>query len=155
MLPGMSADDDARALQTWYPQIYLACHVDHKRPRTTVSGISPRDSSLLAHLDARVPVGPAALARHLRIGAPALSAALKRLTRLGYITQEPDPADARRRQLRLTQAGRRAMAESSVLETARVRALLKRLTPAERAQALEGLGLLARAAREMSGEQED
>ena len=146
----MASKSAVRQVQTWYPQIYLACHVDHKRSRTTGSGISPRDSSLLAHLDQRDPVTPAALAKHLRIGASTLSAALKRLARLGYVSQSKDPNDARRTELRLTAAGARAMSESSVLEASRVQALLTRLAPTERARALDGLGLLARAAREMA-----
>ena len=139
-----------RRVQTWYPQIYLACHIDHKRSRATTTGISPRDSSLLAHLDERAGTSPAALARHLGIGAPTLSAALKRLARLGYVTQARDPRDARRVEVRLTPAGAQAMSASSVLEASRVKTLLRRLTPAERARALDGLGLLARAARELS-----
>ena len=150
MLPAMSLTKSVRGVQTWYPQIYLACHVDHKRHRTTASRISPRDSSLLAHLNERVAVSPAELARHLRIGAPTLSAAIKRLVALGYVSQEADAIDGRRRQLRLTRQGARAMAESSVLETSRVRALLKRLTATERERALEGLALLARAARDLA-----
>lgn len=150
MLRGMSSDEAVRGIQTWYPQIYLACHVDHKRHRTTASRISPRDSSLLSHLSETTAVAPAALARHLRIGAPTLSAALKRLTALGYVRQQADPGDARRRQVWLTPAGARAMSESSVLETSRIRALLRRLAPAERTRALAGLALLARAARELT-----
>ena len=42
------------------------------------------------------------------------------------------------------------MSESSVLDTSRVRALLKRLSAIERERALDGLALLARAAREMA-----
>ena len=148
----MASKSDVRQVQTCYPQIYLACHVDHKRARTTTSGISPRDSSLLAHLDERVGLSPATLARHLSIGAPTLSAALKKLARLGYVLQERDPRDARRQSVRLTRAGAKAMAESSVLEPSRVQALLNRLTSEERTRALEGLGLLARAARELARE---
>ena len=146
----MASNSAVRQVQTWYPQIYLACHVDHKRPRTTRSGISPRDSSLLAHLDERVPVTPASLARHLGIGAPTLSAALKRLTALGYVAQTRDPSDGRRMEVRLTAAGARAMSESSVLESSRVRTLLARLNRQERTEALHGLALLARAAREIA-----
>lgn len=152
MLRGMLPDEGVRGIQTWYPQIYLACHVDHKRHRTTASRISPRDASLLAHLHEQIAVTPAELARHLRVGAPTLSAALKRLVALGYVSQQADPLDARRRQLRLTRQGAHAMAESSVLETSRVRALLARLSAAERTRALDGLGLLARAARELTKE---
>ena len=145
----MTSTDAIRAVQTSYPQIYLACHVDHKRATTTHSGISARDSSVLAHLDERTSTTPAVLARHLGVGAPAMSAVLKRLASLGYITQDVDSRDARRRRIRLTPSGSRAMAESSVLETRRVRALLRCLTPDERTRAIEGLALLARASRTM------
>jgi DNA-binding MarR family transcriptional regulator len=143
----MSRRDDVRSVQTWYPQIYIACHLDHKRARTTRSGLSPRDSTILAHLDERSSVSPAALARHLAVGAPTMSAAIRRLVDAGYVQQGPDPADGRRRQLRLTPTGAAAMAESSVLDAGRVRAMLRRLTAAERDRALDGLALLAAAAR--------
>jgi DNA-binding MarR family transcriptional regulator len=140
--------DPVRAVQTWYPQIYLACHDDHKRARRTRTGISDRDSSILAHLDERVPMTAAALAQHVGIGRPAMSATIKRLLARGLITQQTDANDARRRQLHLTAAGRRALGESSVLDTVLLRGVLRRLTPSERARALDGLSLLARAARE-------
>lgn len=146
----MNVADAVRSIQTLYPQIYLACHVDHKRGRTSSTGISPRDSTLLAHLDERTPTAAASLARHLGIGAPALSAALKRLTARGYIVKTHDPNDARRQHVRLTRAGAAAMSESSVLESRRVRAMLRRLSPHQRTRALEGLALLARAARELT-----
>ena len=78
---------------------------------------------------------------------------MKRLAQLGYVTQARDPGDARRMEVRLTAAGGQAMSESSVLEGTRVQSLLKRLTPDERSRALDGLALLARAARELAGEQ--
>lgn len=142
--------DAVRNIQTWYPQIYLACHTEHRRARATLGGISDRDSSILAHLDEHVPTTAAALARHVRIGAPAMSAALKRLTARGYVVRRQDAADGRRHELRLTAAGARAMAETSVLDSARVRMLLRRLAPSERARALDGLALLAAAARAMA-----
>lgn len=146
----MKARDAVQSVQTWYPQIYLACHRDHKRARNTASGISPRESSILAHLDLKTPTTATALARHLGIGAPAMSAALKRLVRLGYVVQDADARDGRLRPLRLSAEGARAMAASSVLEGSRVRAVLRRLSAEERVRALDGLALLARAARELS-----
>ncbi|HJR61669.1 MAG TPA: hypothetical protein VJ813_19840 [Vicinamibacterales bacterium] len=59
---GMPRRDDVGSVQTGYPQIYLACQVDHKRARTTGSGLSPRDSTIFAHLDERRTLSPAALA---------------------------------------------------------------------------------------------
>ena len=148
----MSIADDVRRVQTWYPHIYLACHTDHKRARSTRSGITPRESSLLAHLDERTPQSAADLARHLRIGRPSMSAMLKRLRTRGLVRVERDAKDARRLEVRLTKAGAHAMADGSVLETTLVRRLLKRLTGDDRARALAGLELLARAARTLARE---
>lgn len=139
---------DVRLLQTFYPQIYLACHTSHP-PRSANDGLTARDSSLLAHLDERHPVTPTELARHLGVGKPTLSAAVKRLARLGYIRVERAAADRRVTHLRLGAAGAAAMRDSSVLEPARVRRLLASLSARERKAALDGLGLLARAARRM------
>ena len=56
--------------------------------------------------------------------------------------------------VRLTTAGVRVREASSVLDPARVEALVARLSDDERARAIEGLALLARAAQEqMHGEQ--
>ena len=145
----MRRSDPVRSIQTWYPQIYLACHVDHTRRGG--SELSARESMILAHLDEDVPLNAAALARHLGIGAPALSAILKRLLTLRFIVRTPDPTDARRHLLRLTPEGARAMSAGSVLDTNRVRALLRRLTPEERDRALDGLAVLAQAARGIKG----
>ena len=146
----MSIADDVRRVQTWYPHIYLACHTDHKRARSTKSGITPRESSLLAHLDERVPQNAAALARHLRIGRPSMSAMLKRLKTRGLVRVDRDETDARRLEVRLTKAGAHAMADASVLETTLVRRLLKQLPSDDRRRALDGFELLARAARALT-----
>jgi DNA-binding MarR family transcriptional regulator len=142
---------DVRILQSCYPQIYLACHTRHARRRSASAGISASDSSLLAHLDELQPMRPGALARHLGIGQPALSASIKRLVSLGLIHATAAPSDARLRHLRLTSKGALAMRQHSVLEASRVEALLKRLEPSHRRAAIDGIELLARAARQMTG----
>ena len=133
LLPTMSAAD-VRTVQTCYPQIYLACHTRHVRAASSAHKLSARDSSLLSHLDEKVPVPPAALARHLGVSPSTLSAAVKRL-------------------VKLANKGAAAMRATSVLDAVRVQRLLAALTVAERRKALEGLALLARAARAtMEGE---
>jgi MarR family transcriptional regulator, organic hydroperoxide resistance regulator len=139
-----------RAIQRWYPQIYLACHTRHQRASTTDAGLSAHDSSVLSHLDERDAMTAGNLARHLGIGASTLSATLNRLVKLGYITRTPASADRRIVELRLSKTGARAMQGSSVLESARVGALLDELTSDEQRLALDGLALLARAARQLS-----
>jgi DNA-binding MarR family transcriptional regulator len=130
-----------------YPQVYLACHVDHVRKRSNEHQLSSTDSAILAHLDTREPLGANELARHIGVRPSTLSAALKRLESLCYIERQESPRDRRRKLLLLTRGGQRAMAATSVLDPARVQKLLDKLDPAERKRALDGLALLARAAR--------
>jgi DNA-binding MarR family transcriptional regulator len=141
-------------LQRLYPQIYLACHTDHIRASSTAWRLSSRDASILAHLKLSESVSPRELAAHLDVVASTLSAALKRLAELGYITIMPESNDKRRRDLRLTELGARAMSSTSVLDTARVRELLEKLSEDERKTAVAGLSLLARAARQLKEEKE-
>ncbi|MBV9931698.1 MAG: winged helix-turn-helix transcriptional regulator [Alphaproteobacteria bacterium] len=140
-------DEDAFEILRAYPQIYLACHVEHRTRRSSASGLTSREASFLAHLADMGEAGPAALARHLGIGPSTLSAALSRLCGKGLIESDPDPHDARRRRLRLTDAGRAAIVEDSVLDADRLAALLSLLAPEERRAAVAGLKILAAAAR--------
>ena len=136
-------------IQRLYPQIYLACHVDHVRASSTEWRLSSRDSSILAHLDAEIGMSPKTLAAHLNVAPSTLSAAIAKLVALDYISSDPAQSDQRQRELRLTKKGEEAMAGTSVLNDERVAALLERLSAADRKRALEGLRLLARAAREL------
>ena len=92
----------------------------------------------------------AALARHLGVGASTLSAAVKRLSALGYIARDRDNGDGRAVSLRLSTQGARAMQSGSVLDSARVATMLSQLRPPDRARALAGLTLLAEAALRLS-----
>jgi DNA-binding MarR family transcriptional regulator len=151
----MSASDDVRIVQTCYPQIYLACHTRHLRAASTPHRLSSRDSALLAHLDEKRALAPSMLARHLGVGASTMSAAIKRLVRLGYIEQDRHPHDGRRIRLLLSRKGAKAMRATSVLDAARVSRVLARLVPSERRAALDGLTVLARAAQDSLREEGD
>lgn len=142
---------DVRLVQVAYPQIYFACHTRHIRRASTPERLSAADSTLLAHLDEERPVRSTALARHLGVANSTLSAAIARLANQGYVIQVRDTADRRAIELRLSRKGAAAMQASSVLDTPLVRQMLERLKPRERKRALDGLSLLARAAR-VSGE---
>src|SRR5262245_38842808 len=115
---------DVAAVQRYYPQIYLACHTQHQRRRANAASLTAHESRLPAHLAHDAPLRASALARHLGVGASTLSAAVKRLTTLGYIVRERDTSDHRALSLRLSAQGARAMQASSVLETRRVTTLL-------------------------------
>ena len=142
-------DPDTLEILRCYPQIYLACHVEHRTRGSSQSGLTSREASFLAHVDEPEGSSPAALARHLGIGRSTLSAALARLEGLGLVSIEADGGDARRKRVRLTTAGREAIASSSVLDAERVVALLGTLAAGERRRAVEGLRLLAEAARRL------
>jgi DNA-binding MarR family transcriptional regulator len=143
-------DELVYEIQRLYPQIYLACHVDHVRATSTEWKLSSRDSSILSHLDRDRGMSPRELAAHLGVAASTLSATIARLVRLGYITNEALAGDKRQRELRLTSKGAQAMASTSVLDADRVRAVLQRMTKEERNAAVKGLAFFARAAKEKS-----
>ncbi|HEX8639628.1 MAG TPA: MarR family transcriptional regulator [Allosphingosinicella sp.] len=132
-----------------YPQIYLACHVEHRTRNASASGLTSREASFLTHIEADG-TSPADLARHLGIAPSTLSAALARLEGLGLVRLERDAGDARRKRVQLTQAGRSAIADNSVLDAGRVAALLAAMPEKERRLGVEGLKLLAAAARRVS-----
>lgn len=142
-------DEDVFEVQRLYPQIYLACHTDHVRAASTKWRISSQDASLLVHLRRERGMSPRALASHLGVAPSTLSAALSRLSELGYLTNEPGKTDRRKREIRLTARGAEAIASTSVLDAKRVEAMLKKLKPAERKAAVQGLALLAEAARRL------
>lgn len=145
----MTDDDDVFEVQRLYPQIYVACHTDHVRATSTKWRISSQDASILVHLDRNTGLSPRALAAHLGVAPSTLSAAIARLSELGYLTSEPNESDRRQRELRLTARGAEAISSTSVLDGERVKALLTKLTPDERKAAIRGLALLAKAARQL------
>ncbi len=145
-------DDDVFEVQRLYPRIYVACHTDHVRATSTEWRISSQDASILVHLDREHGLSPRALADHLGVAPSTLSAAIARLADLGYLTSETDTTDRRKRELRLTARGAEAIASTSVLDAARVQALLEQLEPDERRAAVRGLVLLAHAASRLKDE---
>ena len=148
----MSADD-IYEVQRLYPQVYLACHTNHVRAASTRWKLSAHDSAILSHLDRSIGLSPRSLAKHLSVTPSTLSASIKRLTNLGYLTCDAPADDKRRREIRLTDRGAEAMAATSVLDGDRVRELLEKLKPADRRTALAGLALLAQAARKLTAEE--
>ena len=146
--------DDIYKVQRLYPQIFLACHTNHVRAASTRWKLSSHDSAILSHLDRSTGLSPRSLAKHLGVTPSTLAASIKRLTNLGYLTCDAPANDKRRREIRLTDQGAEAMSETSVLDSARVRGMLKKLKPADRRAALSGLALLARAARKLTAEED-
>ena len=142
----MSDTDDVAAVFRDYPRIYFSCHRRHVRDPHGGALVSAHQVSILDHLDAVQPTILGELAEHMGVTPGTMSIAVGRLVQQGYVARVLDPADRRRVQLRLTDAGVRVRAANSVLEPELVADMLSELAPAERRAALDGLAALARAA---------
>jgi DNA-binding MarR family transcriptional regulator len=129
-----------------YPRIYFACHTRHVRDPRGGEPLSRHQASILDHLDEVEPTSMTNLAEHMGVTVATMSIAIDRLERRGYARRARDSRDRRRVLLRLTGAGVRVREATSVLDPDRVKQTLARLSKADRARALQGLVLLARAA---------
>lgn len=133
------------AVMTLYPRIYFACHTRHVRDPQSQRLLSRHQASVLAHLDEIEPTTVMDLATHMGVTPATMSVSIDRLERKGYVVRLKDAKDRRRVHVRLTTAGVRVKEASSVLDAARVEALVARLTNDERTRAIDGLALLANA----------
>jgi DNA-binding MarR family transcriptional regulator len=139
-------DEAIERIQFCYPQVYYACHTRHIRRRSDAGHLSPRDSQILVHLDRRTPMSLTTLARHMDLSASTLSEAISRLVDHGHVSKASGPdGDRRRIRLLLTPRGVAAVRASSVLEAARLQAVLARLSKKDVAVVVDGLTRLARA----------
>lgn len=142
-----SIADAVAAVLTLYPRIYFACHTRHVRDPQSQRLLSRHQASVLDHLDEIEPTTILDLSRHMGVTAGTMSVAIDRLERKGYVVRLRDAADRRKVHVRLTSAGVRVRDASSVLDPARVEALMKRLPVSDRERAIAGLELLAQAAQ--------
>jgi len=138
--------DAVRQVMENYPRIYFACHTRHVKDPRTRRQVSAHQASILDHLDERDPTALVDLARHMGVTVSTMSLNVERLVRKGYVRRTRDVEDRRRLRLLLTASGLRLREASTVLEPARVSAMLNELNANEREQALRGLALLADAA---------
>jgi DNA-binding MarR family transcriptional regulator len=138
-------DRDVHAVLEAYPKIYFACHTRHVRDPATGGAVSAHQASILDHLDEVDAMSMTDLAAHMGVTVATMSLAIDRLERKKFVRRERDGADRRRVLLRVTPAGMRLREAKSVLDPVRVEQVLAQLAPPERAMALKGLTLLARA----------
>lgn len=139
-------ESHVRALMEAYPRIYFACHTRHVQDPSTKALLSAHQASILDHLDDVDSVSVGELAQHLGVTPSTVSIHIDRLAAKGYVERSRDAVDGRCVRLRLTSKGVRIRAAKSVLDPARVRALLACLTKDDQAKGIAGLELLARAA---------
>jgi len=131
-----------------YSQIYFACHTRHVHDPESRTKVSARQASILSHLDTVDPTPISQLASHMGVTVSTMSIAIDRLERQGYVVRARAESDGRVRHVRLTTAGERLRTAQKVLDPRLVRAVLARLSPPDRRDALRGLELLGAAARE-------
>ena len=141
-------DVEVRRLLEAYPRIFFACHTRHVRDPETGGELSAHQASILDHLDEVDPMSMTSLAGHMGVTVATMSLAIDRLERRGFVRRDRDPQDGRRVRLRVTTAGARLRDARSVLDPIRVEQVLNQLSPADRAIALRGLTLLARASND-------
>lgn len=142
----MTINQAVEQVQFCYPQVFYACHTRHQRGRTSDGRLSPRDSQILVHLDPQCPKPLTPLARHLGLAASTVSEAISRLERFGYVLKGIGGGrDRRNVGIVLTKKGVDAVLASSVLERARLRTVLRRLSQRDLASAVNGLRRLAEA----------
>jgi DNA-binding MarR family transcriptional regulator len=144
----MTLNQAVEHVQFCYPQIYYACHTRHERRRTGAGQLSGRDSQVLIHLDRTQPTTLTALARHMGLSPSTLSETVARLQQYGYLVKATgDNGDRRQVAITLTRKGVDAVLASSVLEPARLRDALGRLSRRDLESVVDGLRNLARVAR--------
>ena len=148
----MALSHEVMSFLRFYPRIYFACHRRHVRDEKTRRTLSLNQSAILDHLDDITPTNLRSLARHMGVTASTMSLNVDRLEAAGYVCRERDRGDARKVELRLTDAGTRLKQQQRVLDPEQVGFLLKRLKGQERMEALHGLELLATAAAEMAAD---
>lgn len=143
-------DDAVHAVLAAYPTIHAVCRRRQEQASRRGGRVSLHLAGLLEQLDPVEPVAVGELAARLRVTPGTISLQLTRLARLRLIARARDERDARRVQLRLTEAGARLRDQRSLLDPDRVRAALARLPAPERDAVVAGVRLLARAAQELS-----
>jgi DNA-binding MarR family transcriptional regulator len=129
-----------------YPAIYLACHRRHIRDDERGHVVTDSQARVLAHLHATRPVTLSTIASHLGIGRSAMSIAIAKLVRAGYVRRERAEKDGRAIHLTLTAAGVRITEQNTVLDKDLVRELFRMMRPSELDAALHGIERLAQCA---------
>jgi DNA-binding MarR family transcriptional regulator len=96
----------------------------------------------LAQLDELGPLRVSELAAASHVSQPTATSLLQRLGDRGWVDRRPDPDDARAVRVRISRAGRRALAANRQVAAEAVRGRLERLTKADRQALAAGLAAL-------------
>lgn len=137
----------ARRVVSAVPLVLAACRRREVHEPTVRIRLSTHLAGILEHLDPVRPTAAGELARQLGVTPGTISLQLGRLIKLRLVTRGRDQSDGRRALLRLTALGARVRDARSLLDPGCVQALLQRLSPGEREQAVAGIESLGRAAQ--------
>lgn len=118
------------------------------REKTRDGELSAPEMAVLSRLDRHGPGTTAALARWEQITPQAMGATVAGLEARGFVTRSPDPGDARRSILSITEAGETVLrAGRSALTELVAGALAREFTPAEVGQLRTAAPLIERLAQ--------
>lgn len=137
-------DARVRRLLDAYPAIFLACHRQHVRTDESGKSLTEHQASVLDHLHPARPLTLSKLAEHMGIGRSAMSIAVSKLVRGGYIARTRDKSDTRCVGLRLTAKGARVREQNSILDPDLVREMFRLMRSSELESALKGIECLAK-----------
>lgn len=102
-------------------------------PEISVAGFGVLNHFVRLNIEGQ---SPARLARAFQVTKGAMTYTLQKLEELGYVTIEPDPADARAKIVRITKKGRRARDAAAARVNPGMLALLEAVGPEQFARAL-------------------
>jgi DNA-binding MarR family transcriptional regulator len=102
-------------------------------PELSVAGFGVLNHFVRLNIEGQ---SPARLARAFQVTKGAMTYTLQKLEELGYVTVEPDPADARAKIVRITKRGRRARDAAAARVNPGMLALLEAIGGEEFARAL-------------------
>lgn len=142
-------DPRIRRMLDAYPAIYLACHRQHVRSDERGARLTEHQASVLDHLDAARAATLSKLAEHMGIGKSAMSIAVARLVRGGYVRRSRSAEDGRSVALTLTARGARVKEQNTVLEPGLLKEMFRMMPAAEVERALAGIEIFAKYAHVM------
>lgn len=137
ILRGMTDESFAREFGALYRELYRVAvrRIDDSRDK-----VSAETTALLLHLAQAGPMTLSEMAQHFGRAMSTLSVKVAALEAQGWLSRQPDPADARRAEIWLSPAGRAVLEEAvEVLDTPRLAAAAQALDEAQRAALLESL----------------
>lgn len=121
----------------------VARRIRRNRP---AADIGDSQLGVLFRLEADGPTGPSRLAEHEHVTPPSMNRTVNSLVTQGLVTRAPDPADARKVTVQLTDQGRALIAETRRLREAWFSQRLAELDADERAALDAAIPVLRRLA---------